>query len=460
MSRIQRLRDVAVPVALLVIGLVTLPLLHGFSGSFTPIGPLAAALVVIAATVTALRRRWPGPALIAAAAATSAYLISGYPYGPILISFGVGVYSVARLLPLRPAVLWSSAALAIMLVHTVTGPLGLAGLAPGAAWVIVPFTVGAARRLVVEAQVRERAATERRIADAERLRLSQEVHDVVGHGLAAIQMQADIALHLRDTRPEMAHEALTAISAASYEALEELRATLAGVPPSPGLSGVEELCARIRTAGVSVTLTVSGAPAPLSPAADVAAYRVLQESLTNVVKHASERRATVTIHHTPEAVDLHVTNPALPVPHHDGFGLTGMRRRVAQLGGHLTAAPSPPGTFTVHATLPSGADPTPPPPVLSPTVRQSSPTPPPPPLSPATRPPTPGDAPPASPRPPASPAPPQPLASPAAHEPLPCDTPFAPPQPLASPAVGEAPACDASPASSPPLVSPAVREAS
>ncbi|WP_203771575.1 sensor histidine kinase, partial [Paractinoplanes deccanensis] len=363
MPTYQRLRDAAVPVALLAVGLGTLPLLDGFSATDRPVSWVAAVLVIVAAGVTAARRRLPGPALAVASVCTSAWLVAGFPYGPILLSFAVCVYSAGRHLALRRAALWAAAALAILLVHTFTGSMGLAGLAPGAAWVIVPFTVGAARRMVVEAQARERAEAERRIADAERLRLSQEVHDVVGHGLAAIQMQADIALHLRETRPAMAHEALAAISAASAEALDELRATLAGVPTSPGLAGVGDLCARIRAAGVTIDLTVAGSPSPLSPGADAAAYRVLQESLTNVLKHASQRRATVTIRHHPDHVALQVTNPApaltlTPAPaftRAPGLGLTGMRRRVEQLGGTLTAHPDPPGTFTVHATIPAAA---------------------------------------------------------------------------------------------------------
>ncbi|SNY68789.1 sensor histidine kinase [Paractinoplanes atraurantiacus] len=348
MPPLQRLRTATVPVALLIVGLGTLPLFSRFA----EVTWLTALLVIVAAGATALRRALPGPALIVVATATSAYLIAGFPYGPILLSFGVAVHAVGRRLPLRRALPWAVAALAIVLIHTFTGPPGLVGLAPGSAWVIVPFTLGAARRLVVEAQSRERAETERRIADAERLRLSQEVHDVVGHGLAAIQMQADIALHVRDTRPAQAHEALAAISAAADEALEELRATLAGAPTSPGLANAEDLCTRLRTAGVSVTLTVQGSPAALPPATDAAAYRILQESLTNVLKHAAQRQATVTIRHSPTAVDLRITNPAPPFPHIDGFGITGMRRRAEHLGGTLQATSTSPTTFTVHAALP------------------------------------------------------------------------------------------------------------
>ncbi len=355
----MRVRDVAVPVALTAAGLGTIPVLDRLHESDTPIGPAAVVLILATVAATTFARRRPGPALLVAAATTSAYLIAGYPYGPILIAFGFCVYAVARHRRLPHAAIWAGLALAVLLAHLFTpnSTIGLAGLAPGAAWVVVPFTLGAARRLVVEAQTRERAESERRVADAERLRVAQEVHDVVGHGLAAIQMQADIALHLRDARPEMAHEALTAISAASSEALEELRVTLASLShadaqaPTPGLARMDDLCARVRTAGVAVDLTVDGTPSPLPTAADVAAYRVLQEALTNVVKHSAHPRAAVTIRHRTRAVDLVVSNQALGEGHADGFGITGMRRRVEQVGGTLTAGPGP-GTFAVHAVIP------------------------------------------------------------------------------------------------------------
>jgi signal transduction histidine kinase len=359
MSMLQRWREVALPAALLALGLVTLPLLNGYPHLQRPVDGVAAVLVAATAAVTLLHRRRPGPALILAAAATSAYLVAGYPYGPILLVFAVSVYAAGRHLPWRPALAWSAAALAILLLHVFTGAgPGLLGLAPGAAWVIVPFTVGAARRMVADARAREREETERRIADAERLRIAQEVHDVVGHGLAAIQMQADIALHLRDTRPAMAHEALAAISAASAEALEELRATLAAVvpgepAPTPGLARVDDLCDRVRAAGVTVDLTVDGASLPLPPAADLAAYRVLQEALTNVVRHSARPRADVTICHRTAGVDVRITNQAIGALPADGFGITGMRRRVEHVGGTFSAESSE-GTFAVRAVIPRG----------------------------------------------------------------------------------------------------------
>jgi signal transduction histidine kinase len=369
----QHLRDTAVPAALIAVGLLTLPFVDRISAVDRPVDGLAAALVVATGAVTAPRRWWPVPCLIAAAVSTSTYLTVGYPYGPILFALATCVYAVARHRPPARAAAWSGLALAVLLVHLVANEAslpGLAGLAPGSAWVAIPFTLGVARRMVAEAQARERTQAERRIVDAERLRLAQEVHDVVGHGLAAIQMQADIALHLREKRPGQAHEALAAISSASSEALTELRATLAAITPdrrarhqggdsrapTPGLARVTDLCTRVRAAGVAVDLTVEGTPRPLPSAADVVAYRVLQEALTNVVKHSAHPRAQVAIAHHPQAVELLVANQDLDTGHIDGFGITGMRRRVEHLGGTLTAGHGPTGVdmFEVHAVIPRG----------------------------------------------------------------------------------------------------------
>ncbi|GAA0554198.1 sensor histidine kinase [Paractinoplanes ferrugineus] len=378
----MRPRDAAVPAALILVGLATLPLIDLRSATDQSPDWLAAVLVVAAGAVPAWRRRWPVPALLAATSITLAYLLVGYPYGPVLLSIAVCVWSVARSRRPQSAAAWSVVALVLLMGHVLFGGPGPAGLIPGLAWVVVPFTLGAARRQVVEAQQRERAETERRLVDDERLRLAQEVHDVVGHGLAAIQMQAEVALHLRHTRPELAHEALAAISAASAEALDELRATLSSVLPA-GLSRVGELCDRVRSAGVVVELSVDGTPRPLPAAADLVAYRVLQEALTNVVKHSAEPHARVAIHHQPGGVDLSVVNQAAVADlsvadlsvadlsvadqgggagprvvdraggagHSEGFGLSGMRRRVEHLGGRFDAGPRD-GTFAVTAVIP------------------------------------------------------------------------------------------------------------
>lgn len=353
--------EVGLSVALLLACLVTLPFIGGVRDGDVAPDRLAVALIVAATGAVAFRRRRPLAAMLVAAGSTSAYLVLSYPYGPVMATVAVGVYSAASRLPLRTAGPAGGAVLLIMAAHIVTNDAaldGFAALVPVAAWVAIPFTIGVARRMVQEAVARERAETDRRLVDAERLRLAQEVHDVVGHGLAAIQMQADIALHMRQTNPGQAHVALEAISRASSDALAELRAALATSDdpdrgPTPGLARVADLRRRVEDAGVAVDLSVHGPPRPLPAAADLAAYRILQESLTNVVKHSPHPMATVSITYRPDGVVLTVANQDLPAGAPvEGFGIAGMRRRVSHLGGTLTAGPARTGVFEVRAEIP------------------------------------------------------------------------------------------------------------
>ena len=365
-------RDTLLPGVLVAFGLVAAPFIDTISDVDRDLDAVGLALLIAVGAATVLCRRWPVATLALVAAGTSGYLALSYPYGPVMFSLAVAVYAVARAVPLLPAALAALGTLALLSAHLLTNPAavsGPAGLVPAVAWVAVPFTLGLARRLVAEAGARERAASDRRLLDAERLRLAQEVHDVVGHGLAAIQMQADIALHLRRTRPAQAGEALEAISRASAEALAELRTTLAAIAPSehtsaesraptPGLARLDDLVARVTDAGVTVDAAVTGARRPLPPSVDLAAYRVLQESLTNVVKHSAHPHAVVEVGYRPGAVRLRVANqdlaPGSDKGHADGFGIAGMRRRVAHLGGRLTAGPAVDGShFEVRATIPT-----------------------------------------------------------------------------------------------------------
>ncbi|WP_204009359.1 sensor histidine kinase [Virgisporangium aurantiacum] len=357
--------EVGLAVGLLVLCLATLPVIARVRTEDKAPDLAAVALIVVATAALAFRRRWPVATLVVATVATSAYLVLGYPPGPVLVSAAVGVYSVARRLSMAVAAVAAGGALVVLSAHIVTDNATIAGLIPATAWVAIPFTVGVARRMVQEAVARERAEAERRLVDAERLRLAQEVHDVVGHGLAAIQMQADIALHMQQTKPGQAHVALAAISRASSDALAELRATLAAITPdvsgdrapTPGLARVDDLRRRVEDAGVTVDLAVQGPPRTLPAAADLAAYRILQESLTNVVKHSPHPMATVEIAYRAEGVTLTVANQDLDAGSHvEGFGIAGMRRRVAHLGGTLTAGTGRAGVFEVRAEIPTPAD--------------------------------------------------------------------------------------------------------
>ncbi|MEU8260598.1 sensor histidine kinase [Micromonospora sp. NPDC048999] len=324
-------------------------------------------LVVVAALALAVRRRWPLATLAVVTAATTAYLVLGYPYGPILISFFVAVYTVAAYRPWRTAALAGAAALVALLAHVFVGarPTGLDGLMGVAAWVVVPFAVGTTVRLGRESTARNRVDEARRLADAERLRVAREVHDVVGHGLAAIHMQAEIALHLLGKRPEQAEAALTAISRTSKEALDELRVTLTVVrrdeaaderAPAPGLGQLTQLRERLAGAGVPVNVEVTGEPRPLPVAVDLAAYRVVQESLTNVLRHAGPATATVRLRYGPTEVGVEVADTgrgaSAPPAGSAGYGLAGMRERVNALGGSFTAGPVATGGYRVYATLP------------------------------------------------------------------------------------------------------------
>ncbi|MEE6260926.1 sensor histidine kinase [Plantactinospora sonchi] len=360
------LPDVALAVGLLVVGGVGTTAVGDEFPQAAPVDGGAYALVAVAAAGLAVRRRWPVSVLAVCAVATSAYLVAGYPYGPILVSFFVAVYTVARHRPIRRALVVCVPVLVLLLLHVVVArvrPEGLSGVLPGSAWVVVPFAVGASIRVNRESATRTRVEQARRLADEERLRIAQEVHDVVGHGLAAINMQAEIALHLLAKRPEQAEAALTAISRTSREALDELRATLSVVrrdadaerTPAPGLDQVEALTVRLHRTGLPVTLTVDGERRPLPVAVDLAAYRVVQEALTNVLRHAGAATATVRVGYLPDEVTVEVTDTGRggSVDGAVGHGLTGMRERVEALGGSVATGSRPEGGFRVFARLPA-----------------------------------------------------------------------------------------------------------
>jgi len=214
---------------------------------------------------------------------------------------------------------------------------------------------------------RTRDEAARRRAMEERLRIARELHDSLTHSISVIQVQAGVAVHLARKRGEDAPPALLAIQEAGADAVRELRATL-GVLRSEedgdgsGLGQLDSLVARARAAGLPVTVTVTGAQRPLPPEADQAAYRIVQEALTNVSRHAGQARASVHLHYTPETVSVQVDDdgtgtvtPAGIRPPGPGLGLAGMRERVSALGGRLQAGPHDDGGFRVRAELPARA---------------------------------------------------------------------------------------------------------
>lgn len=363
--------DAALAVALATAGALSAATAHWWGDAANrPVDGVAMAVVITTGLVLAVRRRWPLATLAVATVLTSGYLVAGYPYGFVLLSFSVAVYTVARHLPLRLALPWSAGALALLLTHLLTSSAalgGLLGLAPGTAWVVVPFAIGVAVRVTRESAAQARAEAVRQRVDDERLRVAQEVHDIVGHGLAAIKMQADVALHVLPKRPEQAQTALDAISRTSSEALDELRATLALVrrpatgderAPAPTLARIDDLCQRMVEAGMQVHLERAGDPHPLPAIVDLTGYRIVQESLTNVLRHSGARDATVTLRYDADAVLITVSNSLDAVPRPgDGLGIAGMRQRVTDLGGVFSAGPVAGDRFEVRARLPTGGHP-------------------------------------------------------------------------------------------------------
>jgi MYXO-CTERM domain-containing protein len=328
------------------------------------------ALLLLAAAAVAFRRRRPVAVLGVTAAAIAGWLALRYPYGPVFLPLCVAVFTVAAATPRRrfPAVAaWVATLLAgLVAVGVADGRQRLYDQVPNqlpsvllalATLLLGPLWLGWAVRVR-----RERTAEElRRRSDDERLQVARDLHDVVSHSIAMINFRAGVALHVLDRRPEAAREALEAIRQGSAGALQELRAALGilrapGSPrtPTPGLGQLGELVAGVGGAGRAVELVVEGDPADLPPAVDLVAYRVVQESLTNVVRHAGPAAAVVRVVFGPAEVLIQVTDDGSGSGTVDGRGngIAGMRERVTAVGGELDAGPRPEGGFQVRARLP------------------------------------------------------------------------------------------------------------
>jgi signal transduction histidine kinase len=210
-----------------------------------------------------------------------------------------------------------------------------------------------------ERAVRAKDEAAKRTAMEERLRIARELHDSLTHSISVIQVQAGVAVHLANKRGEDVPPALLAIQEAGADAARELRATLQVLRSEDvdgsGLCQLDSLVARSQAAGLPVTVTVTGARREIPSDVDQAAYRIVQEALTNVSRHAGHARATVRLHYTPGALTVQVDDDGngagsgAPGP---GLGLVGMRERVSVLGGRLHAGPRDGGGFLVRAELP------------------------------------------------------------------------------------------------------------
>jgi signal transduction histidine kinase len=337
-----------------------------------PFDAWAIVLVIASASPLALRRRHPVAVLAVIFGTTLIYFVLGYADGPIWLPLIIAYYTATAQGHRLAAVIAGVAGLAIFpwLNHGLRdrSPPSVVALAALAAWLLVLLGVGEAARIRREraaeaARIREEEARSR--ASEERLRMARELHDSLGHYLSVISVQSAVALNLNQHLPEQARASLEAVKQASREALGELRSVLgilrqdgerAPRSPAPGLVRLEDLVSQASAPGLEIRAETEGRVRPLPFGVDVAAYRIVQEALTNVARHAGPAAATVLVRYGEEEVTVQVDDDGRgPAARHQpasGKGIAGMRERVAALGGELYAGPRPGGGFRVQARLP------------------------------------------------------------------------------------------------------------
>lgn len=382
--RHAHLADVAITVTVFAATMLTTFTGHGAASVGT--GWMEVVTAAVACGALAARRRRPLWVLVVSAAASEVFLAhlanSGGTSGAlILLAPLIALFTVADQVERRRGlVLGGCVVLALGLVHIVHRPVmlgsaNLAFIALGALAIAAGDSSRNRRAYLAEVEHRaERAELERerdaqrRVAE-ERLRIARDLHDAVGHQLALISVQSEVAGRAMDSDAPAAREALGHVKSASRRALGELRDTIGllrrpGDPvapvdvPAPGLDGLAELLASLRASGLDVEHRVDGAAVSLAPAADLTAYRVIQESLTNVSKHSAGRQARLTLAYDRRGLHITVDDLVGGDGHRPagadagGHGIRGMRERVQALGGSFAAGPRPDGTFQVAAGLP------------------------------------------------------------------------------------------------------------
>ncbi|MFF5841138.1 sensor histidine kinase [Streptomyces massasporeus] len=341
---------------------------------------LSLLLMTLGAAALVFRRRAPMAVLALTGTLSVIESVTGDPRAPVAMSAVIALYTVASTTD-RPTT-WR---VGLLTMTVLTGAAMAAGPLPWYAqenlgifaWTGIGATAGDAvrsRRAFVQA-IRERAEraertreeeARRRVAE-ERLRIARDLHDVVAHHIALVNVQAGVAAHVMDKRPDQAKEALAHVREASRSALNELRATVgllrqsgdpeAPTEPAPGLDRLDELTGTFRSAGLHVEVARADQGTTLPAAVDLAAYRIIQEALTNVQKHAGpQAKAEVSVVRVGPNIEITVLDDGSgdneTQDSGGGHGLLGMRERVSALRGTLTTGPRYGGGFRVHAILP------------------------------------------------------------------------------------------------------------
>jgi signal transduction histidine kinase len=395
-TRVRTLDVLLAAAAAAVLVVVTLGI--DATGDSRSYDALTVVLVLAAGGVLALHRRAPLLALAVTTVAAALYGFRDYGGGPIYFTWIAAIFALS--LARGPGKAWlpAAASTAVVMVAAFGGQVGVLAAMDRSglirtlfvSWAVGAFLLGGsvrgrrAERAALEERARHLAGTReeearRRVAE-ERVRIARDLHDSVAHSMASISVQAGVGAHVLDERPEEARAALLAIKNASGDALSELRVTLhmlrSGGPasrePTAGLERLPSLVESSRVAGLAVEVVVEGEARSLPPAVDTAAFRIVQESLTNVIRHAGAARATVAVRHGDGSVEIEVTDdgrvpgfgPGAEAGNGDsdpgdpgagdggGHGLAGMRERVAFLGGELLAGPRDSGGYRVRARLP------------------------------------------------------------------------------------------------------------
>jgi signal transduction histidine kinase len=372
----KRIADALVALAFLAVGWFSTaaPTISDPFFRYTPRDWLFVLLLILSTAPYAWRRRWPTAAFLISMVAVAVLWLLGYNAGalPLMLMFGGYFVAVAR--PAWEVVLCSAVAL---------GCFGLLWWGGGAPYgprdalisvLALAITVGLGRagRLRVDlANARAEAAEEaaRRRSSEERLRISRELHDIIGHSLGTIAVQAGVGRHLMETEPEKAADALDSIAKISRESLDEVRSVVAALRddeppyhPPPGLADLGELVDTVRATGLAVELTLPDDVEAVPRQAGAAVYRITREALTNVIRHSGAANASVHVDHHDGRVEVSIRDDgagAFDGPEPDaapGHGIAGMRERAEALGGTLSAGPAGDGGFLVTASLPVGSD--------------------------------------------------------------------------------------------------------
>jgi signal transduction histidine kinase len=385
--RRERVQDVGLGIAVAAVNVVSLLPYH------THLHPLWLALTLVAAQGLPLawRRSWPVPVLIVVAGVRIAYDQIGFGFAPFPLGPAIAFYTVID--RCGPVLRWLSVA------GAATG-IAISEASPGhklpydaifqatvflAVWAagVLSRTTRANLRAAQSRADRAEAELDRQAtlaAERERTRIARELHDVVAHHVSLIAVQAEAAASLLPGRPDQARSAVDIIGDTARQALTELRRLLGVLrgpaerpltAPSASLGELGEVLDQVRGAGLPVDFTVTGTPAPLAPGVDLTAYRIVQEALTNTIRHSRAAQAAVTLCYEPGHITVSVTESGRrpdgrtpgPVPAGDGrpgslltgsgLGLAGIAERVASCGGNLSVGPTEADGFAVTARLPS-----------------------------------------------------------------------------------------------------------